>query len=653
MSIIYTFILSDNYSIEPVPNYQQNFLELTNTEYQHFLIMPVILSQPGLYRELIVAILKVYKTNFLLGENIQPIIFLSSISWLDSFYGLEQKTWNERMQRFIDQYIYSTFLFNSSSWIQFVELEYLDGKLNSPITKQNYSSAIVHLDRIKSLNIFDNPNAKEYLEYHFRLQEINHLLEKSLSTKARGHGRHISPTIYSNERKDRLNIETSHEINFLFTNDRDSLVNEFSTKKINLRILLIDDKIVIKESNTDSHENKEGAMCKAKLIKDLMELRFDADIMKRVCWKTFYSERKEGTVKIFQFKCHYGCKECNLFTLLDGSKVNKEFKDNICKLEQDGIQIIAVPNLKQARILLADADIRFDLIMMDYLLDNKVNEQGDTDVREYSTEFWSDGNEKFFEISKQSVHEENIAENCDCRLMDADLSMEDVYSKIKSNRGPLQRLWIFPITAFNQTFIDDLRNKGVQLIDYYWYLSRGADPINTPYLFINTLNNFLQLQIQEAVFSLKTLITFLKKTSQDIKIIDDVDAFQAHMGSEYTVLIQKHGWRSVLSRDAKAGSLFSYYIWKYFYKNPDNRYLFRLMDKMQKFYHICTFADETDYDNMILYWKELEIYLTDYKDKLIEKHNSQKTNGTKDIIQWPDITSFRDKINYFLDKNTN
>jgi hypothetical protein len=390
-------------------------------------------------------------------------------------------------------------------------------------------------------------------------------------------------------------------------------------------------------------------MCKAKLIKTLMELHFDADVMKRVCWKTSYSERKEETVKIFQFKCHYGCNECKIFTLLDGSKVNKEFKDNICKLEQDGIQIIAVPNLKQARILLADDDIRFDLIMMDYLLDNKVNEQGDiTDDREYSTEFWSDGNEKFFETSKKSVIEEKITGNYDGSTKDTHLSMKDIYSKIKSNRGPLQRLWIFPITAFNQTFIDDLRNKGVQLIDYYWYLSRGADPINTPYLFINTLNNFLQLQIQQAVFSLKTLITFLNKTSQDIKIIHDVDAFQAHMGSEYTVLIQKHGWRSVISRDTNAGSLFSKYIWDNFYANTNNKYLFRLMDKIQKFYHICTFADETDYDKMMLYWKELDIYLTDFWNKLVDYATDQDTNS----IMKPNIDIFRQKINKFLRTNT-
>lgn len=51
------------------------------------------------------------------------------------------------------------------------------------------------------------------------------------------------------------------------------------------------------------------------------------------------------------------------------------------------------------------------------------------------------------------------------------------------HRGPFDKLWVFPITAFSNAFIDEIRTKGLGFIDERYNLSRGADFINTPYLF--------------------------------------------------------------------------------------------------------------------------------------------------------------------------
>lgn len=605
MSNIDAFSLRDDFLIKRVPNYTQNLLELTNSKYNHFLIMPIILSVPELYRLLNELIFKSIEMDLKKGNELQPIIFISSISWLDSFYGSEEKPWKERLQNFIDKNTYSSFLFNSSSWIQFVELEFSHGDFNQEESKKNYSNAIEHFDRLNLFKIFDNPNAKEYIEYHFRLQQTNYLFDKSISYKSSGHGRHISPNIYSNEQKLREEIAISKDLEFLFTKDINKKTNDFEVKGVTLRILLVDDKI------------GNQLECKAKLIKDLLELKFEPRIQGKekeskrsmVCWLTPLND--EDTVKIFQLQS-----QCETCTKLNecGSKTYGEKNSLIEVLNNDenkgSIQIIPVKSLELARQLLKDNNFSFDLIMMDYLLDKKLDKDGKkTDDREYATDFWGDGNEKYFELpSTESIKKKYKGEENDFKR-NKYLDFKEIYGSIKQNRGPMQRLWIFPITAFNQTFIDDLRNKGVRLIDYYWYLSRGADPINTPYLFISTLNQFLQLQLENAFFSTDEITVFVKKTIEKIEDVNDLDDYNAFMGAEYTIFVERYLTRGVASRDRKAGSLFANYVWNNFYKKTNNISLFILVQKIEKFYHCCAFGTEADMDKMIILHRELKTYL--------------------------------------------
>ncbi len=50
--------------------------------------------------------------------------------------------------------------------------------------------------------------------------------------------------------------------------------------------------------------------------------------------------------------------------------------------------------------------------------------------------------------------------------------------------GPFNKFWILPITSFSSSFIDELQNRGLGFIHKYYELSRGADFINTPSLFL-------------------------------------------------------------------------------------------------------------------------------------------------------------------------
>ncbi len=597
-----------------------------------------------------------------------PIIF---IGLEDLFSETDDSFTKTNLYRKLNIPLYYRFL-DDSIWNHYLYL--LD-----PEFEQHLKRSIERIKDFNKLRLYEMSVTKEYIEYNTRILKENNLVD------LKGHGTYVLPYLFHSESLSLKQTKIAKDLEFFYPKYN---CNETPLiKGIALRILLIDDKL----GKTD--------LCKATLIKKLFSCDWigvyeeRCSLRKNICWRTpetkneisketnevelLMLDRKQtleqnniniiitesdssvtNEVKLLQYDRKQAHEQKTIYKIIPEGNSSSfeaiefdifELTERINKLDSKKNQIIAVKTLDVARELLSHDKLRFDLIMMDYLLD-EINDEN-FNRREYATEFWGDGKEKYFEISESELKEKVKSEQYTETIKDNYLTIKSTYDKIKANRGPLQRLWIFPITAFNQTFIDDLRNKGVRLIDYYWYLSRGADPINTPYLFINTLNNFLQLQILQAVFSLKTVVAFLKKSCEDIEGIMDAEAFQAHMGSEYTVLIQKHGWRPVISRDAKAGSLFSKYIWENFYSKTENKFLFRLMDKMQKFFHICTYADKTDYDKMMLYWKELDIFITDYWPDLMNEYTAKMEDA--DNIVKPEISIFCNKINNFLDKNKN
>jgi len=471
---------------------------------------------------------------------------------------------------------FNSLFFNSSIWFRYVQ----SSQIETELVKTNNELAF-----FRAKGLYDDPNAREFFDFHLRLQKENFLNDG----RSEGHGRNVTPVIYSDECDSIVSIKKINVAGELHNKKPEiGLYN-----KVSYNILLVDDK-----------PNK------GNLIKDLLnQIQDDPELYTNTLWN-------DGNIVCEFFK--QKDKEDDT----DFIKRIVEFGNDPLKLGET--KIFQVSSVRDTIRLLSNNKLpfRFDLVLMDYLLD--VDSSG---KREYSTLFF-----KWFTENKNEFADDKF------HLGSKD---GELIRSIKDNRGPLQKIWIFPITAFNQTFIDDLRNNDVRLTDYYWHISRGADPINTPYLFIRSLNMFLYLQLQQAVYDLNTLTTFLANSAKRIQDMGKED-FQAHMSSEYTVLLQKYGWRSVISRDANSGSLFSKYIWSKFYSDTENKYLFRMMNKMQKFYHICTFADETDYDKMMLYWKELDIFLDDYWGKL-------KSKAKGEVPELPETSSFRDQINNYLD----
>lgn len=57
-------------------------------------------------------------------------------------------------------------------------------------------------------------------------------------------------------------------------------------------------------------------------------------------------------------------------------------------------------------------------------------------------------------------------------------------SKQGKEIGPFDKFWIIPISSFSNAFTDEMQNKQISFVDERFELSRGADFINTPYLFL-------------------------------------------------------------------------------------------------------------------------------------------------------------------------
>lgn len=146
-------------------------------------------------------------------------------------------------------------------------------------------------------------------------------------------------------------------------------------------------------------------------------------------------------------------------------------------------------DIKSAVELLEDNKI-FDLILVDYNLKRNENRSDSIQIKEYETNSIKDKESE--RIKKKELGSELI---------------EFIINKISNEReraddksgfktGPGKNFWFMPISVFSQSMIFDLINKGVSFVHDDYYLSFGADPINTPALFCYYFLGILRAQIE-------------------------------------------------------------------------------------------------------------------------------------------------------------
>lgn len=186
-------------------------------------------------------------------------------------------------------------------------------------------------------------------------------------------------------------------------------------------------------------------------------------------------------------------------------------------------------------------------------------------------------------------------------------SLKEFLNAVRLNRGPLDKYWVL---AMDEDFLQKMQVVDIRLTDHRWNIFIGPDPDSKPSVFLYRLNEIIDLQLRLSVFRIKTLLTFLIYTCEDIKdhvankvvvydrgkkmrkVNDDelfFEGFQDFMGAEYANLMKRYGARKLIERDAfKVGdkynkSLFATFVNKSFYlQRPVEKELIRLM---RSFYH--------------------------------------------------------------------
>lgn len=287
--------------------------------------------------------------------------------------------------------------------------------------------------------------------------------------------------------------------------------------------------------------------------------------------------------------------------------LSQEEKHNIQKKTQDGnplliesdfkpiktndignkIQIVGVRDVRTALLLMSK--YKFDMIFCDYLLYQK---DRDSYEREYT-------NQLFYFLSHN--YKDDIKNETDEGKRYRLSLLDGLRHDVLDNRGPLGKIWIMPVTGFNQTFIKDLYRNHINLIDYRWNISNGADPITTPWQFLYHLNKFIELQLRSCVYQREQLLQFLLYTCEDLKELErqkddekiiDFEMFKSFMGSEYATFMQLYGNKLPIQRDALVGSdnsdnksIFATYIWNSFYRKPKYYDVIELNRLIHKFYH--------------------------------------------------------------------
>ena len=252
------------------------------------------------------------------------------------------------------------------------------------------------------------------------------------------------------------------------------------------------------------------------------------------------------------------------------------------------VQIVGVRDVRTALLLLSK--FKFDMVFCDHLLDYKDNNNGD---REYAKQLFDFLSYDYKDKIKNEQHQSKKK-----RLE----VLEQLCREVLDNRGPLDKLWIMPITGFNQTFIQDLYRNRIDLIGHKWNISNGADPISTPWQFLYHLNKFIELQLKSCVYRKEHLLRFVKYTCEDLQDLKAKNEknekknklgffeFQSFMGSEYANFMRRYGNRHLIQRDAvcengttENKSVFATYVWNNFYIMPKYRNVIELNRLIQSF----------------------------------------------------------------------
>lgn len=534
---------------------------------------------------------------------------------------------NHRNKKTLDDNLKRALSFFNNSSI-FIRLVFIDDQ-------DAVDKAVDEFEYFDRIGLYDYESAWENLEYNTRIQPQNYL-----ESYAGGHGNFVTPMLYGDEEYAKRILKDNN-----VTPDLPETVDTFDFRHLRhfhdiaLRILLIDDKVGGRDPKCipkvvidipDSHLGV-NETSKAIELKDCSNCSNNKECKLRTIKKLMDAgQEKEGKNKLFEDigvksdamnlkKDYFYWNETDIQyyycptvfpDFIDNDQITKEYEEfnvfsnqfekkgsksilnvscdftELKSIKDDNnsahVQIIGVQDVRTALLLLSK--YKFDMVFCDYLLDYKKPDS--RDQRDFANQF-------FDFLSREYEKEDGLKE-----------SRKKLLNKLRhdvlDNRGPLGKLWIMPITGFNQTFIQDLYRNGTNLIDYRWNISNGADPITTPWQFLFHLNKQIELQLRMCVYKREQILKFLLITCEDLKELDknnsqklSFEDFKSIMGSDYATFVQLYGNRLPIKRDALIESknnddnksVFATYIWDKFYRNPEYYDVIELNRLAHKFYH--------------------------------------------------------------------
>jgi len=324
---------------------------------------------------------------------------------------------------------------------------------------ERINEVLSHIKSNMEKKLYDLNIGKEYIEFQARLMFQSYL------QRIGGHSRHIVPFHFHSERvkyldAKKIKCELHEKFNHVY-----------------LRCLLIDDKANTNLNGINATEEEEGIKKFGKLyniqrlFNDKVGLKNSHTPWLRTVIKKKSLHRGEGETDdsaIF-LRWHEGE---SALDKIDREKNNEEIVPGKIDLSLEYAE-----TYEDALYMLKTQ--RYDIILLDYLLDPRPD-----GFRYYGSEI-----------------------------------IKELRSGSKEyKRGPFERFWIFPITAYPNALSSDLINRGIPRSGHHYHIAQGADPINTPNLF--RYNFFLLLRrLIEDAFPRQDLsnIDVLKFISQEFE----------------------------------------------------------------------------------------------------------------------------------------
>jgi len=497
---------------------------------------------------------------------------------------------------------------NSNIWIR-----HIDFRGDRDIIKEHITKSIEYFSKCRSIELYDQESAEEYIDFHLRIQKDNFL--------SKGHKDFVFPYLYASEDIDlnkniALNSELQGKVYFRILLIDDKLGNPSNTNVAGTCVctgLNYNDTNGVIQPNDNFQCDSSSKECKLRIIKELIGLKYTNDQNDNVFWK------------------HDNIQS---FSLPKGTNINTDCKFDEEFSKYNAIQIFAVEDIKTATRFLSSENVKFDLILLDYLLG-----RNGENAREYGTELLEFIN-NLGTISNPGTEQKKEEQ-------------KKIRDKMLQSTGLENRFWIFPITAFESSFFTHLQSDGISLLTKKWYIYPPTNPIVTPNRFLRNLNEFVGLMVERSVYDENKLVEFFLRTCReflsssqwktlsenDKKTKKVIQAYIPFIGSEYRRFIQLYGARLNVYRD-KDFSLFAKSIWQEFYSktnigDPSASQLITLNYFMQKFFYASTYLtdDRQGKEKLHATWADLSGFLNSYFKRLITTTDRQVFDDFSSVIE--------------------